>query len=140
MDHPKDVGDRSQLAVMLALRRAGFVLSVPFGENTRYDLVIDDGTMLGRVQCKTGRLKQGAVVWSVCSTYVHHRNPKLKQRDYQNQVDFFAVYCPQTGSVYLVPIGDLPVLRQASLRIDPPRNSQRRFIRFGARYEVGRVA
>jgi PD-(D/E)XK endonuclease len=48
MDHPKDVGDRSQLAIMFALRRAGFGLLVPFGENTRYDLVIDDGERLSR--------------------------------------------------------------------------------------------
>ena len=54
MDHPKAIGDRSQLAAMLALRRAGFDLWVPFGENTRYDLVIDDGKSLARVQCKTG--------------------------------------------------------------------------------------
>jgi PD-(D/E)XK endonuclease len=60
MEHPKDIGDRSRLAVMLALRAAGFAVLIPFGENTRYDLVIDDGYSLGRVQCKTGRLFNGA--------------------------------------------------------------------------------
>jgi hypothetical protein len=139
MDHPKDVGDRSQLAIMLALRRAGFGLLVPFGENTRYDLVIDDGTNLSRVQCKTGRLRRGAVVWSVCSSYAHQPNPKAKRRDYRSDVDFFAVYCSDSGLVYLVPISDVPLKRQARLRIDPPRNGQRRFIRFGAQYEVGQV-
>ena len=125
---------------MLALRRAGFALSVPFGENTRYDLIIDDGQTLGRVQCKTGRIRSGAIVWNVYSSYAHHRSATLKQRDYQNEVDFFAVYCRETASAYLVPIGDLPMLRQASLRVDPPRNGQRRFIRHAAQYEVGRVA
>jgi hypothetical protein len=37
MEHPKDIGDRSQLAVMLALRATGFAVLIPFGENTRYD-------------------------------------------------------------------------------------------------------
>ena len=49
MDHPKDTGDRTQLAIMLALRDAGYAVLVPFGENTRYDLVIDDGKSLARV-------------------------------------------------------------------------------------------
>jgi len=49
VDHPKDIGDRTTLAVMLALRNGGFTVSVPFGENTRYDLVVDDGLRLGRV-------------------------------------------------------------------------------------------
>jgi PD-(D/E)XK endonuclease len=53
MEHPKDVGDKSTLAIMLALRERGYWVLVPFGENTRYDLVIDDGCALQRVQCKT---------------------------------------------------------------------------------------
>jgi hypothetical protein len=52
MDHPKAVGDRCVLAAMLALQEAGFRTSIPLGENARYDLVIDDGTTLSRVQCK----------------------------------------------------------------------------------------
>ena len=43
------------LAVMLALHDAGYQVSTPFGENTRYDLVLDDGTTLTRLQCKTGQ-------------------------------------------------------------------------------------
>jgi PD-(D/E)XK endonuclease len=64
VDHPKDVGDRTTLAVMMALRELGFAVLVPFGENTRYDLAIDDGERPARVQCKTGRLRFGAVRWA----------------------------------------------------------------------------
>ena len=38
-EHPKLIGDRTTLAVMLALIDAGLDVSVPFGENSRYDLV-----------------------------------------------------------------------------------------------------
>src|SRR5205823_10246568 len=69
VEHPKDVGDRTTLAVMAALRGSGFALYMPFGENTRCDLVVDDGQRLARVQCKTGRLRQGAVRFAVCSHY-----------------------------------------------------------------------
>jgi hypothetical protein len=54
MRDPKAIGDRSTLAIIFALQANGFDLLVPFGENTRYDLVIDDGTRLACVQCKTG--------------------------------------------------------------------------------------
>jgi hypothetical protein len=124
---------------MLALRDAGFALSVPFGENTRYDLIIDDGKSLARVQCKTGRIRHGAIIWNVYSSYAHHSKPKLQRRDYHGDVDFFAVYCPRIGSVYLVPIADLPMLREGTLRIEPPRNNQRKFIRDARRYEIGRI-
>jgi PD-(D/E)XK endonuclease len=50
MEHPKAKGDRSTLAIMLALQEVGYEVLLPFGENTRYDLVIDDGMTLKRVQ------------------------------------------------------------------------------------------
>ena len=140
MEHPKAKGDRSTLAIMLALTEAGFSVYLPFGENTRCDLIIDDGDRPRRVQCKTGRLRTGAVRFNTCSNYAHHPNPKLLRRDYHGQVDDFAVYCPETERVYLVPIADLPVVTEGALRVRPARNGQRRRIRQAAEYEVDRVA
>jgi PD-(D/E)XK endonuclease len=54
MEHPKAVGDRSTLAIMVALQAAEIPFFLPFGENTRCDLVIDYEGRLARVQCKTG--------------------------------------------------------------------------------------
>jgi hypothetical protein len=136
--HPKEVGDRSTLAAMLGLKAAGYALLVPFGENTRYDLVIDDGA-LWRVQCKTGRLRNGGITFAVTSCYGHHRNPATARRTYQGQVDYFAIYCPETAGVYLVPIGDLPAQASARLRVEPPRNGQRKRIRYACDYEIATV-
>ncbi len=139
MDHPKDIGDRTTLAVMLVLREAGFGVLTPFGENTRYDLAIDNGCKIFRVQCKTGRIRQGAVRFAVCSCYGHHLRAKDARRDYQGQVDYFGVYCPDNIAVYLVPIADLSVRVQAALRVEPARNGQRNKIRLASEYEIGKV-
>ena len=90
MRHPKDVGDRSTLAVMLVLGSQGWPVMLPFGENTRYDLVVDYGSRLSRVQCKTGRLRNGCVLFSTSSTYGHH----APRRPYQGEIDEFAVVLP----------------------------------------------
>jgi hypothetical protein len=92
MEHPKSIGDRTTLAVMFALQGRGYDISLPFGENTRYDLVIDDGVTLSRVQCKTGRLRAGAIRFAACSCYAHHPNPKVLRRDYLGQIDYFGVH------------------------------------------------
>ena len=138
MKHPKDIGDRSTLAVMLALRAHGYALFVPFGENTRYDLVTDNGHALRRVQCKSGRYRQGAVQFATCSTYAHHPHPKVKKRDYAGEIDDFGVYCHELGTVYLIPIEDVPTKNLALLRIDPPRNNQHKYVRLAAAYEIAR--
>jgi hypothetical protein len=140
MGYSKAIGDRTTIAVMLALQDAGYAVSVPFGENTRYDLVIDDGRRLSRVQCKTGRLRLGTIVFATCSSYAHHSRPRVIQRQYQGQVDLFGVYSPEMGGVYLVPIEDVPTRRTAALRVLPCRNHQRTKIRWAADYEIAEVA
>jgi hypothetical protein len=140
MEHPKAIGETSQLAIMLGLDRAGYAFFVPFGENTRYDLVIDEGDRLARVQCKTGRLKTGAVRFRACSSYAHHQNPKLLKRDYLGEIDYFGVYCPETRGVYLVPIEHLRVRREGALRVDPARNGQAHKVRLAADYQIAQIS
>jgi len=133
------LGDRSALAIIYVLRSLGHEVLVPFGENTRYDLAIDDGARLARVQCKTGRLRDGCIVFKTSSACAHHPNPRVTKRDYHGEVEFFAVFCPETGGVYLIPIEDLPTHCEARLRIEPPRNAQKRRIRHAAQYEIARL-
>lgn len=140
MEHPKTVGDRSQLAIIVALDRIGYPVLIPLGENTRYDLVIDEGTRLARVQCKTGRLRAGAVRFKACSSYAHHPNPKIPKRDYVDEIEYFGVYCVETGGVYLIPIEDVQPRWECALRVDPARNGQQDRIRQAADYEIAQVS
>jgi hypothetical protein len=139
-EHPKIVGDKTTLAVMTALYEAGYGLYMPFGENTRCDLVIERSGNLDRVQIKTGRLRSGAVIFNVCSTYAHHPNPKALKRTYENDVEYFAVFCRETGSVYLIPIADLPLKAHGTLRVEQPLNNQYQRVRWARDYEIGTVA
>jgi hypothetical protein len=137
--HPKDIGDTSTLAIMLALQTQGCSVYVPFGENTRTDLIVDYGGRLSRVQCKTGRLRNGVVSFATCSSYAHHPNPKITNRDYQGEVDEFAVFCPELGAVYVLPLKEVGTKRRASLRIAQAKNNQAKGVRIAAAYEIARV-
>ncbi len=137
--HPKDVGDVSQAMVLARLVQAGKNVLVPFGENTRYDYVIEesDGTFV-RVQCKTGRLRGGSIRFHACSFTYHHpnnRGTRAYRHDYRGQADVFGIYCPETDSVYLVPVDDVGV-NAGSLRIAPTRNNQVKKIRWARDFEV----
>ena len=111
---------------------------IPFGENTRYDLVIDDGEKFIKVQCKTGRMRNGAIVWNSCSTSYHHPNNRgmvAYRHHYRDQVDVFGVYCPQTDRVYLVPVDEVGT-NAGSLRIDPTKNGQAKKVRWASDFEL----
>jgi hypothetical protein len=139
MEHPKTVGERSELAVMYGLVCAGYQVLLPYGENTRYDMVIAEGERFSRVQCKTGRLRNGVIVFYTVSSYGHHPNPKIRSRNYLGEIDYFGVYCPETGGVYLVPIADAPNRGSASLRVEPTRNKQTRRVRYASNFEIKRL-
>jgi hypothetical protein len=137
VEHPKTVGDRSTLAVMLALQAAGYNIALPFGENTRYDLLIDDGATISRVQCKSARFRGGSIWFKTSSSYAHHPKPKHR-RSYRGEVDYFGVHCWETGGVYLVPVNDVPTT-DGCLRVEPSRNGQEKGIRLAAPYEIARL-
>ena len=139
MRHPKDIGDTSTLAIMLALQAQGYSVYMPFGENTRTDLIVDYGGRLSRVQCKTGRLRNGVVLFATCSSYAHHPNPKVTNRDYEGEVDEFAVFCPELGAVYLLPLEEIGTKRRASLRIAQAKNNQAKGVRLAAAYEIAKI-
>jgi len=101
---PKTHGSNN---VYRRLRERGYDVLLLFGENTRYDLVIDTGHGFAGVQCKTGRLRLGGVTFKTCSSYAHHPHPKMPGKHYLGDVEYFAVYCPDNAAVYLVPINDL---------------------------------
>jgi PD-(D/E)XK endonuclease len=125
---------------MATLHSLGFLVLLPFGENSRYDLVIDNGSELWRVQCKTGRLRNGSIRFKTCSSYAHHRDPAMQTRHYQGEIDYFGVHCPETGAVYLIPISELDAKHTATLRSTPARNNQRKRVRAAKDYEVAMVA
>ena len=129
----KSVGDIAQSQVMAALLKWGDCVLLPFGDNCRYDLVVERDGRFSRIQCKTGRLNRGAVVFSVASSQYHRGG---KRQDYRGQIDAFGVFCPENEKVYIVPIDDFPLVREAKLRLSPPGNSQVKGIRWAAKYEI----
>jgi hypothetical protein len=131
--HPVDVGQRSEAAVLAVFVRHGYCVLTPFGVNHRYDFVLDMGDRFLRVQCKTGRLRDGAILYNAFSSQSNTRHART--RCYTGEIDLFAVFCPDTGRVYAVPFQDATTA-QGTLRIDPPANNQSRRIRWAADYEL----
>lgn len=129
----KSVGDVTQSQVMAALLRSGKKVLMPFGDNSRYDLVVEEDGRFTRIQCKIGKLVGGAIVFAAASSQYHRGG---KRQHYQGQIDSFGVFCPDNGKVYIIPIAEPPLVREAKLRLTPPRNAQVKGIRWAAQYEI----
>lgn len=132
-DHPVDVGHRSEAAIVAQLVRRGYRVLLPLGVNQRYDLVLESEGRFFKVQCKTGRLKRGAIRFRGQSIQSNTKGTRM--RPYLGEVDFFAVYCRDNDSVYMVPAEDVPATGMY-LRVSSPRNEQRKGVRWAADYAL----
>ena len=128
----KSIGIRSEVAVMNALIRNGYWVSIPYGDNRYYDLVADNGERLYRIQVKTGQ-DHGFYLRYSCSSSHVHRGRSL--RSYQGEVEFVAVYCASRDTVYLIPAAELTAT-QGHLRFSQPENGRKKRIRWAGQYEL----
>ena len=133
MRDTKTTGDLTEAVVLATFLRRGECVLRPFGENARYDLVLDRDGVFVRVQCKTGRLRNGAVEFNAYSV---HRNKTTRR--YNGQADFFGIYCPQNDKVYLVPVGE--VGERGVLRFQPTSFGPKNRLKSAQEYELSEQA
>lgn len=125
MRNTKLTGDTSEAYVLAKLVGMGCSVSVPFGDNQRYDLVVEHRErkgMFARLQCKTGNLINGgdAIQFPITSQTKYRG-----RKGYHGEVDAFAVYCQELEEVYLFPISECePSQTTVTLRLKPTRNGQ----------------
>ena len=115
-----------------AFVQADIDVLVPFGGGCPFDLAIvwpaTDAVI--RLQVKSGRLRNGCVEFNTHSTD-HGRGPL----DYHGRADMFAVQVPELTDIYVVPVIDCGRLI-GILRLEEPRNNQRKGVRYAADYTL----
>lgn len=108
------IGDISEAKILTRLLELGHTVSVPWGQNQRYDLIVDVDGVLLRVQCKTGRLRNGVIVCNI------HSCSQAGVKGYKGQIEWFLVYCPQTDTIYKLLESDVGVA-VVYLRVNTPK-------------------
>jgi hypothetical protein len=116
---PQRKGDLTEAVVLAELKRRNVPVSVPFGDNERYDLVAESDGRLWRLQVKTGRLRDGKVVFETESMHTNSQGNVYER--YDGDVDYFTVYCHEIEELYLVREDEVET--GMSLRIDQPERA-----------------
>jgi hypothetical protein len=116
---------KGRLATLKVEARAaekGFIVSCPTTP-VRYDLVIDNGTKLSRVQVKyAGGSSQNAEGVAVANL---RRRIKGKVRGYNaDEIDALMVYIPETDKVYCILSSNFVGKTDIHLRIRESKNGQ----------------
>src|ERR1051325_5903785 len=135
MPETNNIGNLTEAKVIVALVEAGYLVSQPFGNGHKYDLIADNGQKLFRVQCKTGRVRNGVLIFNAYSM----PGNKGQKCSYRGLADLFAVLNPNDGKVFLIPVCDVGI-HDVHLRLLPTGNGQIQRVRWASQYELRSVA
>jgi hypothetical protein len=135
MANTTQIGTATEGIVLAAILKAGKTVLLPFGDQQDYDLVMEDSGCFHRIQCKTGRLRQGSVQFNLYTMAQEAGTKRHIRRHYGEKVDMYGVYCPETEKTYLVPRTEVGTALGV-LRVVPPANNQVKNIRWAKDYEI----
>jgi hypothetical protein len=131
-------GEIAESIILAKLVQLGNECLLPWGHNHRYDIALDDGGKLVRIQCKTARYVEewGCLGFNTVITYARVGGKAHIRKGYRGEADYFGVYSPETGKVYLVPVDEVPIGSKARLRIDSAKNNQSKGVKWAKDYEI----
>ena len=132
-------GAIAEAAIAMAATELGFVVLRPQTEGRRYDLVIDTGPQLLRVQCKWAR-KRGNIV--IVDTSTRRLTPQgyVSTTYRADEIEGIAAYCRELKQCYFLPISLAAGRRGFHLRLAAAANNQELAINWAAQYEFGAIA
>jgi hypothetical protein len=121
----KGKGDLAELMVAADLRRRGFKIAIPFGEDCDFDLVLIRDDRLERVQVKYAE-SDGVVIPVRCRSHSLTNGKVRRTKHYTAKtIDLLAVYDRTSSRCYYIPAGELGKGRSIlHLRLKPALNKQ----------------
>lgn len=120
MTEPKNIGNIAEMCVIAEFVKNDIPVSLPFGDNQPYDIVIDTKMGFKSVQVKNGSLKNGSITVDIRKRIGAKR---INYTTYNGLVDFIAVWCDDTNECYLLDINECGEQLYIVFRIAPPKNN-----------------
>lgn len=110
-------GDLTEAIVIAELKKCGIPVSIPFGDNERYDIVVETpSNSFFSFQIKTGRKQNGVIVFGATSLHTNAEGHVRKK--YDDDIDFFLVYFEPLHQLYLIGVNEFD--SRILLRVDEP--------------------
>lgn len=131
MNYTKSIGNVNELYCLAKFIEMGYECSIPYGDASKYDFVVDDDGTFYRIQCKscnhpiskslTSERDLNAIqISTVCQTT---NTQKTTRHSYtKDDIDYFATSFE--GKVYIIPVEQCSTSK--ILRFSPPKGNQKK--------------
>ena len=98
----KQQGNVGIAAAILYFTRIGWIVTLPLNDSQKYDIIVDDGSNLFRVQVKTTRFIESNSTYTVCLKSSGGTKGKIYATLSESNCDLLFILC-SNGDTYLIP-------------------------------------
>ena len=114
--------------------KKGFSVSVPIGDDDKYDFIVDFDGKLIKMQSKTGNLTRIENCLNFACASIKYNSTGSHRTQYtQKDIDYFCTLHPENHQVYIVPVDICG--NECNLRFFPPKNCQTKGVKMAVDYE-----
>ncbi len=140
-----------QTAVLNRLVQLGYEVLLLWSQDLGYDLAyyveteerqfgffVHKESQLVRVQCKVAWLSkdESSLIFNTSTASFGNTGVKKKRSGYRDRADWFGIYSPDTGKVYMVSVWEAPDASHMTLRLARPKNNQEQGVKWAKDYEI----
>lgn len=152
MGNTSKTGLIGQTAVLNRLVQLGHEVLLPWSQDLGYDLAyyveteerhfsffVHKESQMVRIQCKVAWLSSdnGSLKFNTSTVSMGGAGVwKKKKSGYRGRADWFGVYSPDTGKVYMVSVWEAPDASNMILRLLPSKNNQEKNVHWARDYEL----
>lgn len=127
----KQLGNTTELLCIVSFYKLGYSVSIPYGENSRYDFIADIKGKLIRIQVKSSKSRDGgnSFCFSCRSSRINGKEA-INKKYSKSEIDYFATYI--NNNCYLIPVEECSCSK--TLRFGKCGNNQETSINFHENY------
>ena len=115
----KTIGDIGETRVLYEFTRLGISVFLPYGENTKKDMIAEFNEKLNRIQVKTvGLVDKGAYTAGLRNTSIRSDGSTVSSLPSKEDIDFYAIYCLEREKPILLPISLVEGQQTVRIRYD----------------------
>lgn len=135
----KDKGNIGESAILYEFVKRDIQVSIPFGDNARYDLIAEFNGKLNRIQVKyCNQITDNNSIIAPCKSSMNHTTNK-RYSTYEHDIDYMAFYIPCWDTSLLVPIEEIGARQSIAFRKEPAKSGQQSNVHFIEDYSFDKI-
>lgn len=119
-------GNIGESAILFEFVKRGIPVSIPYGDNERYDLIAEFNGKLNKIQIKyCGEESRNDGIVCPCASSYNHVSTRREWEKYTGEIDYFCFWIAPDNLALIIPIEETENKKSITFKRTPAKNGQK---------------